>query len=96
MLDIIPYVSVTVKVHVLLFKPRVGAKLGAAPAFRTRAAQRRRTQTLRRHATARAAAPLARRRRMPSCTPRARRPLRGARARRATRTPPAPALPHAR
>jgi hypothetical protein len=31
MLDIIPYVSVTVNAHVLLFKPRVGTNMGARP-----------------------------------------------------------------
>jgi hypothetical protein len=43
MLDIIPYVSVTVRVQVLLFKPRVGAEMGARAH-----APRRAAQTLRR------------------------------------------------
>jgi hypothetical protein len=34
MLDIIPYVCVTVNAHVLLFKPRVGTNMGARPAAR--------------------------------------------------------------
>ena len=34
MLDIIPYVSVTVNAHVLLFKPRVGTNMGARSALR--------------------------------------------------------------
>jgi hypothetical protein len=34
MLDIIPYVSVTVNAHVLLFKPRVGTNMGVCPAPR--------------------------------------------------------------
>ena len=34
MLDIIPYVCVTVNAHVLLFKPRVGTNMGARPVRR--------------------------------------------------------------
>jgi hypothetical protein len=95
MLDIIPYVSVTVKVHVLLFKPRVGAKLGARRPF----AHGRRSDDARKPCGGTRRPALRHRSRAvvaPSCAPRARRPLRGARARRATRTPPAPALSHAR
>jgi hypothetical protein len=65
MLDIIPYVNVTVKVHVLLFKPRVGAKLGARLSLSLAAHRGGDGGANPAHTTACAAAPLVRRRRAP-------------------------------
>ena len=58
MLDIIPYVCVTVNAHVLLFKPRVGTNMGARPAARR---MRRKPSAFRARRAARAEA----RRRLP-------------------------------